>query len=90
MQMGERKEGRLLLFGFLFLIFIPVLAWHITDFSFDRENYENRELSEFPKLAIENIEEYPALFSAYFDDNLPFRNMMIYCNSWIRPLINDF
>ncbi|WP_295158647.1 hypothetical protein [uncultured Brachyspira sp.] len=47
------------------------------------DNYENRNLKEKPHFIISNINDYTKEYEDYFNDNLPFRNNIIYLKIYL-------
>ncbi len=65
------------------------LIWPAVDGFLDTENYENRNLSEFPPFSMENISDYPSEVESWWDDRIPFRNQLIRLNSKINYYLLD-
>lgn len=49
----------------------------------DEQNIENRAKPDRPELNLGNYQEYPALYTDYFDDEMPYRDMLIRCKGSI-------
>lgn len=69
---------------FLALCVLPVAAYPILSPYIDQENYENRLAKQAPELTLNNLEEFPQEYEAYFNDNIPFRSYLIEANSLIN------
>lgn len=67
------------------LILIPVVLYAIIGKYLDSStaDKENRVMTEFPTLANTQLFEYPTLFDAYMEDNLPYKNYLVSLNSKI-------
>ncbi len=70
----------LLLFGFLFG---APLLYFLAGPYLDRENYENRTLTQAPELSPDSIRQFPEAFEAYYNDAMPFRNYLVRADSAI-------
>ncbi len=82
--MKEKKFGRvLILSSFTILILLSRVIWLFVEKYFDETNYENRVLAEKPCFTAEGYSEYFDAYTAYFNDNLQFRNCLIQLNSYI-------
>lgn len=68
-----KKKKTLILIFILFLVLPNILFWFLNDKT-DNTNYENRNLSEKPKLVFKEITDYPSKYENYFNDNLAFKN----------------
>lgn len=66
---------------FISCIIIPnVLFLMGVDFYSD----ENRNLDEKPEFSIENICEYPDEYTSYYEDNMPFKDILVKCNAYLN------
>lgn len=65
------------------LILIPVLVYAVIGKYLDSStaDKENRVMTEMPTLANTQISEFPSLFDAYVNDNLPYKNYLVTLNS---------
>ena len=63
------------------VIMLPVLFFGIFGKYFNSDNNENRTLAQMPELSISSIKDFPTAFENYFDDNLPFKNQLVFINS---------
>ena len=65
------------------LILIPVVLYAVIGKYLDSstEDKENRVMTEMPTLANTQISEFPTLFDAYMNDNLPYKNYLVTINS---------
>lgn len=62
---------------FIAIIFLPqFLSYIFEDNSSDISDTENRELKSKPNLTFSQIEDYPKEFEDYYNDHLPFRNIL--------------
>ncbi|MBQ9252023.1 MAG: hypothetical protein IJ188_05255 [Clostridia bacterium] len=76
--MKEKKIGRILLLAaFLLIICFLWGIWGLAKNYVDTENHENRPLAQRPALSLADYAAFPAKFSDYFNDHLPFRNQLI-------------
>ena len=64
----------------LILIGPPVSFMLVKDFV-DTENYENRTLASFPRLAWDNVEQIPGEFEAFLNDHAPYKNFFVNLNT---------
>ncbi len=44
---------------------------------------ENRNLTEKPKLTIQNINNFSSDYMSYYEDNMPFKSILVKCNAFI-------
>ncbi len=74
----KRKISMLLLTAaFLVVLFGPHILWGMLSDRLETESVEKRTLAALPDFALETLEEYPKAFEAYYNDHLPFRNLLI-------------
>lgn len=50
---------------------------------YDFQSDENRALSEKPVFNWQTMNKYPEEFTAYYEDNMPFKNLLVKCNAFI-------
>lgn len=69
----------------LFLIAPTILYFAFRD-KLPEMNYENKEEPTFPSITEYGYEEYPEALTAYYNEEMPFRNQMIAVNNygWYR------
>lgn len=72
---------------FVFLTILPGLIYPFLERYIDSDGHENRKLQEKPALTLENYEEFPEQYEAYYNDNLPFRNQLVRLNGAIDYFI---
>lgn len=76
----------------LLIIFIIALyALTILNFLFpysNESNHENRNLALKPRFSLKKISSYPKDYDDYYNDNLPYRNLMI--NNWRNIYYHTF
>ena len=65
---------------FFILVMIPVLLYSIIGKKLDTTSYENRKLATMPALSAKTISTFPSSFENYFNDNLPFKNQLVFLN----------
>lgn len=70
-------KNRILIILFLLSLAGPTVLYVPLRNYLDHTNYENRQLAEFPKLSIANIETIPSEFEAYYNDHVPFKNYFV-------------
>ena len=75
--MGCLMKKKLFILLFIASLVGPTAAWPLLKGAFDQTNYENRELAEFPELSVQNFEQIPAQFEAYYNDHVPFKNLFV-------------
>lgn len=83
MRMGknEIKEiSWLIMFGILFLT--PFITFPVIK-KISGSHTETRENVEFPKVSLKNYKEYPKLFEQWFEDTLPYKDILIRTNGKI-------
>lgn len=66
---------------FCIIIWKPVCQLVFLKNSVDTQNYENREVTEMPKISLEEYAQFPQQYETYFNDNIPWRNQLISLNS---------
>ena len=79
--MKEKKAGRIIILVAFILLLLSNMIWFFLGTVLDKENHENRELAERPTLTLQNYKDFPKNYTAYLNDNLPFRNSLIRLNS---------
>lgn len=78
--MKRSAEIGWLLVLFLFFV-IPSVSWFFLKENVGNENGENRTLSDKPILSFSDIKNYPSEYEKYYNDNLPYRDFLIQCDS---------
>ena len=74
----KRKASSLLLTAaFLLVVFCPHILWRAVSGQDEGENSEKRTLAERPAFSMEAIDAYPKAFEEYYNDHLPFRDLLI-------------
>lgn len=68
---------------FCILIIVPNIAYKFVSEEY-KKNSENRTLSTKPILNIDNFLEYPSLYEEYYNDNLPFKDVLVRFNSLVK------
>ncbi len=82
--MKEKKAGRvIILIAFAVIICFSKGICFFTEKFFDTANYENRQMATQPRLTLDTYSTYSEDYTAYFNDNLQFRNSLIQLNSYI-------
>lgn len=61
---------------FLIMISTPHILFLFLGSYISVESNENRELAKKPEFSVENIENYSIGYERYYNDNLPFRNLI--------------
>lgn len=61
-------------------ILLPLPLFPALKGMLDTSNYENRNLEDAPQLSVDNWENFPGQFDAYFQDHIPFRNQLVRTN----------
>ena len=54
----------------------PVQKFLLVKDWIDTENYENRTLAPFPRLAWDNFEQIPGEFEEFLNDHAPYKNFL--------------
>ena len=70
-------KKKLFILLFVLILIGPATAWPFVKGAFDQTNYETRELAEFPEISVQNFEQIPAQFEAYYNDHVPFKNLFV-------------
>lgn len=74
----KRKASSLLLVAvFLLALFCPHVLWGTLGSRLGGESEEKRTLAQKPVFSLEEIDGYPKAYEAYYNDHLPFRNLLI-------------
>lgn len=68
---------------FLFFLFLP-LTNPVLRFANDISSTELRALAEKPRLTFSDLFSFPRKFTSYFNDNFPFRNLLVRWDSLFR------
>lgn len=75
------KLKKVFVFCFIFSLCIPNFLLFIgIDFNLD----ENRKLKEKPQFCIDNLYDYPEEYISYYEDNMPFKSLLVKCNSYLN------
>ena len=77
----KKNISYLYIAAFILLLIAPTIVFGIFGDMIDQTNYEQRSAAEKPSLSIGNINNFPAAYEAYFNDNIPFRTQLIELNS---------
>lgn len=83
----EKRAGWIIIIAFIVLICIPNIVWIVFRHLGKVNNYENRELESKPVFELETAEEYPRLYEKYYNDNIPFRNILVTINNGLDYFI---
>ena len=75
--MKRKAASMLLTAAFLAIVFCPHILWRFLSAEMGGESEEKRTLAEKPVLSLAEIEAYPRAYEAYYDDHLPFRDLLI-------------
>ncbi len=82
--MNNKRAARIIiLIAYVLIICLSGIIWFFVKSSLDSENYENRELAPRPLLAPDTYDTFSSDYTAYFNDNLQFRNYLVSLNSAI-------
>lgn len=82
--MREKKIGSKIILGsFIVIICFSWLLWIFLEKFVDTTNYENREMAVQPSLTLDNYGTFSEEYENYFNDNMPFRNILITLNTAI-------
>ena len=87
--MQKRYPKRALIALFLALIYVPTLVGLAAGDRFKNANLENRTLAEPPALSLDALGELPGDFEAYYADNQPFRDQLIYARALMNKALYD-
>ncbi len=82
--MRERIRERLWIGMFFLMLCGGQLCWLMGGSRTAQEGYENRTAAQRPVLSAGTIEEFPALYEAYYNDHLPYRDFLIRMNSGLE------
>jgi len=75
--MKRKASSLLLIAAFLLVVFCPHILWRAVSGQDEGENSEKRTLAEKPVFSMETIDAYPKAYEAYYNDHLPFRDLLI-------------
>ena len=73
--------------AFIVIICLAGINWTLLEKYVDNTNYENRKLTSRPTLTIDNYGTFSKEYNEYYNDNIPFRNVLISLNSTIDYFI---
>lgn len=79
----KRKSENILLILLLAIIILAPHFYNLFDIKTRFVTNENRVLSQFPKLNVKNIKNFPKDFTKYYNDNFGFRQELIFVNQKI-------
>ena len=85
--MREKKAGRIIILVAFILICLSNLVWFFTKKYANLSNNENREMAAKPSFSVDGYETFSKDYTAYFNDNLQFRNDLITLNTEIDYFI---
>lgn len=74
--MKDKKSILWIMIG-VCLFVMPMLCYPFIRENLDETNYENRYLAEKPMLSKSNYREYSMQYETYFNDHLPYRNLLV-------------
>ena len=80
----EKVLSLIIISLFLVVLYAPFLSFQFLNKYLSVDNSENRVLASKPTLDISNLESvvsYPKLFDSYWNDHLPYRNLLKRINS---------
>lgn len=73
-----QKTSIMWIIMFCLLFCTPFLTYPFVQYLFtEKQNIENRTKAAHPEWTIENYQNYPTLCADYFNDNMPYRNLLI-------------
>lgn len=81
--MKEKKIGRILILVAFFVMCFLNVIYFVAGRFIDSKNYENRNMAEKPSFTMEGYADFSKQYTAYYNDNLPFRRKLITLNSEI-------
>lgn len=82
--MSKKKMGsKIILCSFVAVICLHSLFWFLLSDAISLNSNENRELAKRPELTLKNVETYPTEYNKYYNDNMPFRSILVTLNSAI-------
>ncbi|MCR4655330.1 MAG: hypothetical protein K5770_03760 [Lachnospiraceae bacterium] len=88
--MNEKRAGRVIIFvAFLVIICFSKVIWFFAGYFLDMGSSENRQMALRPELTLGGYGTYSGDYTAYFNDHLQFRNILVTCNSWIDYYLFD-
>ena len=88
-ELKEKKLGpKLILWSFIIICYFWFI-WILSGISIEEENHENRNLATRPQFGINNYLSFSNDFTAYVDDNMPFRSLLIELNNRIDFFVFD-
>lgn len=74
-----KKKGQLLIFIFMAMLILPILAYPLVSPYLDTENHENRILADLP--AITDGFDFFDNLTSWFNDHLPYKNQLVSIHS---------
>lgn len=88
------KDFKIFNIIFVLALVLPTLLYMPFKDKLGKINNENRELAQKPELTLSTIADYPSAFEEYYNDHLPFRNILININAdfkyyVLRTVSND-
>lgn len=78
----------ILIIIFIAVLYLPTITYFFMKDYMTEENLEKRVLATKPELSMKEIESYPQLYEKYYNDNLPYRNIIL--NNWRESFYNIF
>ena len=66
---------------FILSLIVPPASFLLVRDWIDTENYENRTLASFPRLAWDNFEQIPGEFEEFLNDHAPYKNFFVKLNT---------
>ena len=66
---------------FILSLIVPPASFLLVKDWIDTENYENRTLASFPRLAWDNFEQIPREFEEFLNDHAPYKNFFVKLNT---------
>lgn len=88
--MGERRISRIIILcAFVAIICCSKGIWFFAEKYLKSANYENRQMASRPILALDNYATFPTDYTAFFNDNLQFREYLVLINNCIDFFVFD-
>lgn len=83
-----KKSAKIALVGlFLAMLYLPSLVGVVAGDSVRSANLENRPLAEWPAFSWKDLNELPHAYESYYDDNLPFRDQLIFLRAMVSKTL---
>ena len=78
-----KRKQKIFITVFIILLLAPNFLFFFLKDYIDTKNFQNKKLSEEPRLSLKNLKNYSRLYEEYYNDHVPFKNQFVKLNNII-------